>query len=152
MTLSEFVFAIGVGGLAHLTVAYLLFAGILPFYSARFLEEEPTAHTKFQYSEKAEMTFFGVLAASTFTILFFVWAWFGLSSDLYVGLSGIGAILLSRRLRSKTYKETGGPLEWLLLLPATGGWLPFISAMRPMIVFDVWTIGIAAIAFAIALN
>ena len=64
--------------------------------------------------------------------------WTGYSAFCLVGVASL--LWAAWSLRSRLAQETGGPLPWMLIYMAS----PFIFSVfenRPMLVFDVWTIG-----------
>lgn len=121
MTVLGILIPIGVFGLSYLILVLQLNSSFPPFYEKGSLEEE--MKLDFPY-----MLWVLVLLAAS-AVFPYLFVLFGIVS----GSVGI-------RIRQRVQKRTGGPLPWLLN-PLT------ISVLNrwPMLLFDAWTIGLAAL-------
>ncbi len=121
MTIFSISFLIGVFGFCYMILALLVRSSFPPFYEKRNLEEEMKLDIPYIFAVLV------IFAASVlFPNLFVV---FGLVSG-WVGV----------RIRERVQMTTSGPLPWLLN-PLTIG----VANRWPMLLFDVWTIGFAAL-------
>lgn len=121
MIIPGFLFLIGVFGFTYLILALQISCGFPPFYEKGNIEEEMKLH--FPYIIAVSV----ILIASVLLPYLFV-------------LFGLASVWTGGRVRQRVQKRTSGPLPWLLN-PLTIG----VMNRWPMLLFDAWTIGFAAL-------
>lgn len=127
MTVLGILFLIGVFGFSYMILVLQVNSGFPPFYEKGNIEEE--MKLDFPYM-------IGVLVLLAVSVVLpYLFILFGIVSG-WIGV----------RVRQRVRKRTSGPLPWLLN-PLT------ISAMNrwPMLLFDAWTIGLAALMVLVML-
>lgn len=121
MSISSIPFLIGIFGFCYLILALQVNSSFPPFYEKGSIEKEMKLDLPYM------MAVFVLLVASA--LLPYLFVLFGLVS----GWFGV-------RIRQRVQKRTRGPQPWLLN-PLTIG----VINRWPMLLFDAWTIGLAAL-------
>ena len=121
MSISAIPFLVGIFGFIYLILALQVSSSFPPFYKRAYMEEDMNLDLPFMI---------GIFALLVISVVFpYLFVLFGL-------LSAFVAI----RVRRRVQERTNGPLPWLLT-PLTIG----VFNRRPMLLFDAWTIGFAAL-------
>jgi hypothetical protein len=121
MSILAIPFLIGIFGFSYLILALQVSSSFPPFYEKGNMEEDMKLDLPFM---------FGVLALLAISVVIpYMFVLFGLLSAL-----------IAIRVRRRVQERTNGPLPWLLS-PLTIG----VFNRWPMLLFDSWTIGLAAL-------
>ncbi|WP_294228575.1 hypothetical protein [uncultured Shimia sp.] len=121
MTIQGVSFLFGVFGFSYLILALQVSSSFPPFYKKGNMEEELELNLPSMFLVMA------LLATSV--VIPYLFVFFGLAS-----------VRIAIRIRQRVKQRTNGPLPWLLN-PLTIG----VFNRWPMLLFDVWTTGNAAL-------
>ena len=121
MSIPAISFSFGIFGFSYLILSLQVSSSFPPFYDKVYMEEDMKIDLPFM---------FGVMALLGISVII---------PYLFV-LFGLLSALIAIRVRRRVQERTNGPLPWLLS-PLTIG----VFNRWPMLLFDTWTIGLAAL-------
>ncbi len=121
MSILAISFSIGIFGFSYLILSLQVSSSFPPLYDKVYMEEDMKIDLPFM---------FGVMALLGISVII---------PYLFV-LFGLLSALIAIRVRRRVQERTNGPLPWFLS-PLTIG----VFNRWPMLLFDTWTIGLAAL-------
>ncbi|MFY0616595.1 hypothetical protein [Shimia sp.] len=125
MTITAISFFFGIFGFSYLILSLQVSSSFPPLYDKVYTEEDMKLDLPFM---------FGVVALLGISVII---------PYLFV-LFGLLSALIAIRVRRRVQERTNGPLPWLLS-PLTIG----VFNRWPMLLFDTWTIGLAALMIVV---